>query len=97
MDGERMLLGESKRACCLLLHLKLPTGKEADGLPAFRHDSTVTRFPRATTYESDLYSAPKEFPAQVFTGEEEMELEMEEALIKLLPPLTIPVKSAEGM
>jgi hypothetical protein len=97
LDSERLLLGESIGTCCLVLHLRLPTGDEADGLPVLRHDSTVTRLPRATTYESDLYSALKEFPAQVLTGEEEgMEVEMEEALIKFLPPPIIPVKSANG-
>jgi hypothetical protein len=97
LDGERFLPGESRRTCCLLLHLKLPTGDEADGLPALRHDSTATSFPRATTYESVLNSAPKELPEQVLTEEEEeMEVEMEEALIKFLPPPKIPTKSAEG-
>jgi hypothetical protein len=97
LDGERLLLGESRGTCCLVPHLKLPTGDEADGLPVLRHDSTVTRFPLATTYESDLYSALKEFPTQVLTGEEEeMEAEIEEALIKLLPPPITPVKSANG-
>jgi len=97
LDGERLLLGESSGTCCLVVHLRLPTGDEADGLLVLRQDSTVTRFPRATTYESDLYSVLKEFPAQVLTGEEEeMEAEMEEALIKLLPPPIIPVKSANG-
>jgi hypothetical protein len=97
LDGERFLPGESRRTCCLLLHLKLPTGDEVNGLPTLRHDSTATSFPRATTYESVLNSAPKELPVQVLTGEEEeMEAEMEEALIKLLPPPMIPVKSAKG-
>jgi hypothetical protein len=97
LDGERLLLGESRGTCCLEPHLKLPTGDEADGLPVLRHDSTVTCFPRATTYESDLYSLLKEFPAQVLTGEEEeIEAEMVEALIRFLPPPIIPVKSANG-
>jgi hypothetical protein len=92
LDGERFLPGESRRTCCLLLHLNLPTGDEVDG-PTLRHDSTTTSFPCAITHESVLNSAPKGLPVQFLIGKEE---EMEEALIKLLLPPMLPVKSAEG-